>query len=554
MAVEKVINIKVNSKGAQKDLDSLGKTIQEQKDITLEFEKELVRLENQLASTSKGNLAQQKITKDRIVDLKGALKDQRISLKELNNERSKSTKATQINTESLSRNYGVVQLLDQVTGGLASQVRSVVDANRLFNVSLKGTRTALLATGIGAFVVILASIVVYWDDIVELVQQTNEDLEKQLELNTANAGVLESEISLLDKQIKLLEKQGKGTEALQEQRKNLIAQSIELNNQEIKILEAQLARLKATQQELGLWEKIKAQVTETFLGQEEAAKQRARQIAEQTKAVLELEAAILKARGETLDLETVLFDTNNPEVSEEKRDKLDKVTGSGVDDLNSDPTIDREALRLKILLELNQNFLDERNAQDEKAADEAIALEDRIQKSKEEIRDASIQAVSNGIGLLKSLAGKSKSLQKTAVLADSAIGVGKIIINKNTADLADLAHSATLGPVAGPLYLSSKKILNTVSAGVGIASNLLATKKALSAIGGGGSPVGGQSLQGGGGGQSAPAFNLVEGTESNQISESLNRQNNPVRSYVVSSDITNSQELDRNIESSSSIG
>ena len=108
MAIEKHIKINVDTKGAVKSFDKLGTTIQEQKDITIEFEKELHRLEQQLLSISKGNLAQQKATKDRIVSLKAALKDQRLSLKELNNERGKANKVTEINTTPLSKNYGVV--------------------------------------------------------------------------------------------------------------------------------------------------------------------------------------------------------------------------------------------------------------------------------------------------------------------------------------------------------------------------------------------------------------------------------------------------------------
>jgi multidrug resistance efflux pump len=169
MAIKKTIEFTVETKKAQVNLKELGNTIQEQKDITIQFERELSDLEAQLESTSSANIGKQKALRTRVTDLKSALKDQRLTLKELNNEKTKANKITDISTKTLSQNYGVVQLLDQVTGGLASQVRSVVDANKLFNISLKGTRKALIATGIGAFVVALGAVVAYWDEISDFI-------------------------------------------------------------------------------------------------------------------------------------------------------------------------------------------------------------------------------------------------------------------------------------------------------------------------------------------------------------------------------------------------
>ena len=46
---------------------------------------------------------------------------------------------------------------------------------------------------------------------------------------------------------------------------------------------------------------------------------------------------------------------------------------------------------------------------------------------------------------------------------------------------------------------------------------------------------------------SAPSFNLVQGTDSNQIAQSLQNNNNqPVEAFVVGSSVTTQQELDNN--------
>ena len=49
---------------------------------------------------------------------------------------------------------------------------------------------------------------------------------------------------------------------------------------------------------------------------------------------------------------------------------------------------------------------------------------------------------------------------------------------------------------------------------------------------------------GGGGGSMPPQFNVVGSTGTNAILQSL--QQNPVKAYVVGSDVTSQQELDRN--------
>jgi hypothetical protein len=53
---------------------------------------------------------------------------------------------------------------------------------------------------------------------------------------------------------------------------------------------------------------------------------------------------------------------------------------------------------------------------------------------------------------------------------------------------------------------------------------------------------------------SAPSFNLIEGTEGNQINESINLQNQePIQAYVVSGDVTTAQNLDDSIISESGL-
>jgi hemerythrin len=60
MAIVKVIEINANTSKAKKDLESLNETLDEQRQILIELEKELVKTEQLQATTSKTNLAAQK--------------------------------------------------------------------------------------------------------------------------------------------------------------------------------------------------------------------------------------------------------------------------------------------------------------------------------------------------------------------------------------------------------------------------------------------------------------------------------------------------------------
>ena len=51
----------------------------------------------------------------------------------------------------------------------------------------------------------------------------------------------------------------------------------------------------------------------------------------------------------------------------------------------------------------------------------------------------------------------------------------------------------------------------------------------------------------------APSFNLVQGTGTNQIAEGLQSSDAPIQAYVVSSNVSTAQSLDRNIIEEASI-
>jgi hypothetical protein len=201
---------------------------------------------------------------------------------------------------------------------------------------------------------------------------------------------------------------------------------------------------------------------------------------------------------------------------------------------------------------------DEKIAADKKTKDDAAAKEEldrekAIADGKKAIQESYLNVASNGIALLKTVFEKNKGIQKGLILAESAVGLARIVTNTQAANAADRLYAATMGP-AGAGYLAAKIPLNYVGAAIGSAANIAATAKALSALGGGGAgsaPSGGSA----GGGSAAPQFNVVGNSGVNQLADVMNtQQQTPVKAYVVPSDVTTGQSLDRNIIRNASLG
>ena len=175
--------------------------------------------------------------------------------------------------------------------------------------------------------------------------------------------------------------------------------------------------------------------------------------------------------------------------------------------------------------------------EDEKAAaDEIIKIEQAKADQKKAIQDAQFGALDAGIGFLKEISGKSKALQKTAIIAENAIGIAKMVIANNTANIAALATPqaiATGGVAAAPVIL-----FNNIKTALGVATTIAATAKALAAVGGGSA---GTPPSQNGAGPNAPLRPQVQTTNLNQgqINQLASATS---RAFVLESDVSGSQE------------
>lgn len=171
------------------------------------------------------------------------------------------------------------------------------------------------------------------------------------------------------------------------------------------------------------------------------------------------------------------------------------------------------------------------------------------ENAKIELRNKGLDNLTAGIEVLKSIAGKNKVIQKGLLMAEAAVNIARIIGNTMAGNAKTVATMG--GPASIPFVA-----MNNIGMGIGIASTIAATAKGLAALGGGGAPTAGAvpgATPGGGGG--APQFNVIGSNATNQLAQTIgNRDNMPVKAYVVAADVTGQQDLDRKIKQTATMG
>jgi hypothetical protein len=231
-----------------------------------------------------------------------------------------------------------------------------------------------------------------------------------------------------------------------------------------------------------------------------------------------------------------------------KRQKaeIDAIVKTETEKANLYALLDKEkAIKQK---EINDNA--KKSKKDLDASDAALA-----QKQKEDdqnILDArlaaqiqfadAVQGVIQGLGALFE---QGSAEAKALALLDIAVGTAKGFIQG--LDIAQKGAAATgpAAPYAFPLFYAQQ-----IGAVLGAASRAKAILSSGSASAGGGGVSGGSVPS-----ISAPTFNVVGVGGANQIAQSIGQASQaPLKAYVVSSDVTTQQALDRNIVKSATLG
>jgi hypothetical protein len=196
-------------------------------------------------------------------------------------------------------------------------------------------------------------------------------------------------------------------------------------------------------------------------------------------------------------------------------------------------------------INLEKEYTEELAAEEKKRKDDELAAF----VNTKEIAMAKVGVLQNGLGVLKGVTEGNLKLQKAIIVAEAAASIGQIIMSTQVAN----AKAAALVPPTGFPFTA----INTANAAIGIAATIASSKKALSAIGEGGSiaseaTIASPSTRGDSFESQAPDFNIVGTSGANQIADVVSSQA-PIKAFVVANDVTTAQALDRNIVESATL-
>jgi actin-related protein len=255
------------------------------------------------------------------------------------------------------------------------------------------------------------------------------------------------------------------------------------------------------------------------------------------------ESEVARIRLEAIELENSLAKSNKQALDDEANARAQVIQ------LETNRLRLQKALTAEVTTAIRENNAEQKALADQKAAEEKefikemIAAEQELVKEEEaaakakidldkKVKDAKIanaEAVSGAIGTLAGIAGEGtaagKALGVASATIDTYVGANKAIAQGGIAGVAQAIAIIATGLTNVKTILSTK-VPKTNVGGV--------------SVGGGG---------GGGGAQvQAPSFNIVGASDTNQLADAIGGQTQqPVQAFVVANDVTTAQSLENNI-------
>jgi len=470
--------------------------------------------------------------------------------------------------------------VDKMTNGGVTGFKNMVQAVKKGNISLKAMKVALIATGIGAFVVLVGSLAANFGNSEEGANKLNKVLDK-IKVVTGNVtdifyNLSQSLVSFLSGNFDEAAKQfGIATDKIKNFRKETereVKVAGQLADKKAELLEIErkltVDRAEADRKRADLLDKAANREEYTALERIEFLKEAG--AIEQAITDEEIKAAQIR-----------LF------IKQEEN----KASVSGTEDLNAEAELKAELIRLDTARLTKQkeitsqiqgakgeetarlqglanarqteidNFQAHRDTLDKiliKSVDKQeqatiktgdITSDLKKRAAKDEIKtdkltsDQKLSVASDTLGNLAGLLGESSSAGKAAAIAQTTI---------ETYKGAQSAFSSLAGiPVVGP-------VLGGIAAAAAIASGIATVKQITSVKTPGGKGGGGSSISAPRRAtvpSAPPSFNVVGASETNQLAQTIGQEEKkPVKAYVVSNDVSNAQALDRNIVENASIG
>ena len=540
------------------------------------------------------------------IDFELRYKEAVANLDEMQKEYSKLEKQVDKTSESQQE---LGNILDTTTGGAVTKFKNL--RGTLGNVikSFKSLRVAILATGIGALVIALGSLVTMF-------QNSEEGQNKFAKLMTQIGVVTGNVIDIISDFGKVMFNVVTGnfkaageaindvTEGIknfgEETRKEIAVageladKRAEADKQERRLLLeraeadrkiAELREIAADKENVAVEERIEAikeagRIAEEITEKEIAAarlrfeaKKAENQLSESTKEdldeqaqlqarLIELETARLrKQKALTAEITTALREEQAERNAILAEQKAKEAEEEKLEEEKKKEKREKELEEEKLLAEEKAQLEKEQLARNQRVAANEVATQQKIM-------DAKRMAVDSAIALFgaETAAGKAALIAKQLINAQEMIAEARktitfssLVAARSSAAVAEgTAQTAKIGfpqniPMLIAYALQAVGIISAITSAVGKSKNVAST---IGGSGGGSvsvSPAPSIATPSIDTGSVTPQLGLAGGTGINQIAQVFGQQP-PVQAFVVSGDVTTAQELDRNIITSASIG
>ena len=186
MAIKRTIVISAETKAAQKSVDELTEQLEIQDKVILKLTDDQEKYEDKLQDISKTNLAGQKHYNDLLKKTNRELKEVVKGRRTLETEQKKANKTLAEATKKQNKLSGVMGELDKLTGGAISSFGRFYTSIMTAVKGMSLLKIAFIATGIGAFVVLITSLVAAF--------KRSEEGQEKLQVGLAMLGAVVNQI------------------------------------------------------------------------------------------------------------------------------------------------------------------------------------------------------------------------------------------------------------------------------------------------------------------------------------------------------------------------
>lgn len=238
-----------------------------------------------------------------------------------------------------------------------------------------------------------------------------------------------------------------------------------------------------------------------------------------------------------------LIDKRQEEDEKDYNDRISKI--SKINSRHFDKLQESQKNVTKVLFKSLTDNIDREIALEKKKSEELINIAQTEAQTKENIQEAYINNIMRLGQGLRQIAGQNKELAIAAIILEQTAAITSIALNakknfvKNGGPTSPLAYIGLAGDVAAGLAAAAAgaKGIRDIRSGNASASNMSFGNQQMT-----------PSYS------TSPQFNVVGTGGVNQIAQVVGQNQQPVKAYVVSSEVSSQQSLDRNKVMTASLG